>query len=450
MGINDLNRLLRKQEMEDENNFDDTGLTQQEQDVETQLLAQEQNREIPVMMQGVDYTERPEREPILDRDAMFKSQAAVDEGINAPGVVESGETSQEEFDKLRGNILADAQKPAAEPPKSKEQLILEQLQKMRQDSDEELKSAKSRDRWLSLANSLNNALSRFDQASVLKATRTPGMQAIAPGVLAPTSSAKEVLAERQAKINELMQEQKLMAALQPKTMSKLDEAKIKESEAKARMYESKAKQSTQQPSSVFEKKKMENLATAGVDYITKDRDQLTSNVDKINSALDLMKKAPSGPVSGAARGLAPDVVRSFTNPEAITTKEYMQSAIQETLRPTLGAQFTETEGKKIMELAYNEKADPTTNMKKATALKNMIEKKVEFSDALYKHLEENGTDKGFPYEKYGMRKASGVDQGAQKNTAKVGDKTFQVGQTVTIKGKQYIVKDAKGNLEELK
>jgi hypothetical protein len=429
--------------------------------------AQEFFADDPTMVQDMEegtdgYQQRPTEQAsseLFERNVDRAINDAYAGGDVSPEVeAEATRRSQEMADQVDAERLAlesqqspPSRSPAAQPPKSREEMLLEEFQKLRKGSDEELKSARNLDMVSSVFNVINPMLENRRRAKAIQSAQSIGAD---PGSLnmpkLATDNASRAMSERQSKINELIQEQKLMAALRPKSMSKLDEAKIRESEAKAKMFQAKTEQAGKQPTSVFEKKKMENLATAGVDYITKDRDQLTSNVDKINSALDLMKKAPSGPVSGAARGLAPDVVRSFTNPEAITTKEYMQSAIQETLRPTLGAQFTETEGKKIMELAYNEKADPTTNMKKATALKNMIEKKVEFSDALYKHLEENGTDKGFPYEKYGMRKASGVDQGAQKNTAKVGDKTFQVGQTVTIKGKQYIVKDAKGNLEELK
>jgi hypothetical protein len=421
MGINDLNRLLRKQEMEDGNNFDDTGLTQQEQDVETQLLAQEQNREIPVMMQGVDYTERPEREPILDRDAMFKSQAAVDEGINAPGVVESGETSQEEFDKLRGNILADAQKPAAEPPKSKEQLILEQLQKMRQDSDEELKSAKSRDRWLSLANSLNNALSRFDQASVLKATRTPGMQAIAPGVLAPTSSAKEVLAERQAKINELIQEQKLMAALRPKSTSKLDEAKIKEMEAKTKLYESKASPAGGKPSE-GEKTLDREFAKKYGEWNASGQSQYNKNIKRLEDSLQALEKADKAIVevmSGRAVGRLPNILR--TN-ESLRVEQDVRAAAQGALKSTLGSQFTEKEGERIMDMAYDPKLPPSENIRKVKLAMQEIQDNAKSMNQQAEYFRKNKSLSGFSpsetttekSEYQGIQKDSKIEQYAKQ------------------------------------
>jgi hypothetical protein len=225
-------------------------------------------------------------------------------------------------------------------------------------------------------------------------------------------NASKALSERQSKLNELLQEQKLMAALQPKGTSPLDLAKIKEMEAKTKLYESKAKQSTQQPSSVFEKKKMEKLAAAGVDYITKDRDQYLNNINKIDNAIGILDK-DNVMTSGRFVGRLPDFARTESS---ITARENIQSAIQETLRPTLGAQFTEREGERIMNLQYNENLDESENKKRALELKKFIEKKVKFSDDLYSYIEEKGSDKGFPYEKYGMKKGSGADQGAQQDT----------------------------------
>jgi hypothetical protein len=203
-----------------------------------------------------------------------------------------------------------------------------------------------------------------------------------------------------------------------KEPTELEKAKIGDLEATTSLKKAQADQLNKKPSSnIFQEKKMEKLAASAAEYITKDRGQLVSNVGKIDVALGLMDKAPSGDVSGPFRGLAPDKIRSYSNPEAIIVKESMQSAIQETLRPTLGAQFTEKEGERIMNLAYNDKLSPEENKRRATDLKKFIQKKVEFSDALYSHVGKNGSDEGFPYEKYGMNKqGSGADQGAQQDT----------------------------------
>jgi len=299
---------------------------------------------------------------------------------------------------------------AAQPPKSREEMLLEEFQKLRKGSDKELKSARNLDMISSVFNIINPMLENRRRAKAIQSAQSIGAD---PGSLNmpkfATDNASRALSERQSKINELIQEQKLMAALRPKSMSKLDEAKIKESEAKARMYESKAKQSTQQPSSVFEKKKMEKLAAAGVDNITKDRDQYLNDINKIDNAIDILDK-DNITTSGRFVGRLPDFARTESS---ITARENIQSAIQETLRPTLGAQFTEREGERIMNLQYNENLDESENKKRALELKKFIEKKVKFSDDLYSYIEEKGTDKGFPYEKYGMKRSAAPSENTE-------------------------------------
>lgn len=378
----------------------------------------------PTMVQGVDYTERPTEQASTE---LFERN--VDRAINDPYAggdvspeveAEAARRSQEMADQADAERLAfesqqsqPERSPAAQPPKSRDELLLEELQKLRKGSDEELKSARNMDLLSSAFNTIAPMLENRRRAKAMQSAQSIAAD---PGSLnipkIATDNSSRALAERQAKINELMQEHKLMAALQPKAMSKLDEAKIKESEAKTKMFEAKAEQSgKQQPFSVFEKKKMEKLAAAGVDYITKDRDQYLNNINKIDNAIDILNK-DNVMTSGRIVGRLPDFARTESS---ITARENIQSAIQETLRPTLGAQFTEKEGERIMNLQYNENLDEAENKKRALELKKFIEKKVKFSDDLYSYIEEKGSDKGFPYEKYGMKKSSSTDQGATQS-----------------------------------
>jgi len=225
-------------------------------------------------------------------------------------------------------------------------------------------------------------------------------------------------AERQQDLSGLDNLQKMyqqylamQAKSSPKALTDLDKAKIDSEKARAAKFLADAKKAeraeSKESKSEFQKVKERELAKANVEYFRKDRDQLISNSDKIDNALKILKDKDIGPtISGPWRGLAPDKLRSITNPQAIIVKESIQSAIQETLRPTLGAQFTEKEGERIMNLAYNDTLPPSANIKRAEELQKLINRKMKFSEDLYKHLEENdGSDKGFDYSKYGMGKS---------------------------------------------
>lgn len=150
----------------------------------------------------------------------------------------------------------------------------------------------------------------------------------------------------------------------------------------------------------FEKAQRGAFAKQSVDYFTKDRGQLIENSSKVSRALELIKNKDS--LAGPVRGSFPDVVRQMTNPDAITARELVQSAITDTLRPTLGAQFTEKEGERIMNLQYNERGSDEENARRAEQLQKMIDKKVKFSDEFYKFIAEGGQAKDFDFAKYGM------------------------------------------------
>lgn len=352
-------------------------------------------------MNGLDIFQRKLRPDELEQALVQEQPMVVPEDIQQPSLMDQEQLPPAE--EVTPNREPAQDMPVEAPSKPRELSLIEQLEALKSQSDQEIKSARTMDEYSALVNAMAPYLQGFSRAKSIKAAKSlggdPGMVQ-APGL--PTSRAKDLMGDRKSKIEELLTHQKIAAVGQPKQLSDLDKAKIQSETAKAKMFEAKAEQSgKQQPSSVFEKKKMEKLAAAGVDYITKDRDQYLNNINKIDNAIDILNK-DNVMTSGRVVGRLPDFARTESS---ITARENIQSAIQETLRPTLGAQFTEKEGERIMNLQYNENLDEAENKKRATELKKFIEKKVKFSDDLYSYIEEKGSDKGFPYEKYGMKKS---------------------------------------------
>jgi hypothetical protein len=286
------------------------------------------------------------------------------------------------------------------------EILREQLEKVRSQSKSEEEEARKNAMWSNVLQTLGT----IGQAQIQRGAKTqvgitPGKMVSAQEAIAPVRS------ERNAQLKALMDEYKMLQGQAPKALTDLDKAKIESEKARAAKFLADAKKAeraeSKESKSEFQKVKERELAKANVEYFRKDRDQLISNSDKIDNALKILKDKDIGPtISGPWRGLAPDKLRSITNPQAIIVKESIQSAIQETLRPTLGAQFTEKEGERIMNLAYNDTLPPSANIKRAEELQKLLNRKMKFSEDLYKHLEENnGSDKGFDYSKYGMGKS---------------------------------------------
>src|SRR5690606_11327165 len=108
----------------------------------------------------------------------------------------------------------------------------------------------------------------------------------------------------------------------------------------------------------------------GAEWITKDRSVFISNLQKTNTAVEKLNQAVQSGESlfGPVRGKMPDWVRRFTNEDALVVRDAIHSAIQDTLRPTHGAQFTEKEGERIMNLAINPGLSDQENLRRATEL----------------------------------------------------------------------------------
>lgn len=153
----------------------------------------------------------------------------------------------------------------------------------------------------------------------------------------------------------------------------------------------------------FEKKQIEGFAKAAVQYDTVDRPQLQGNLTKLDFAIDKLEKGKEA--SGLVTGRLPDVINQIVAPQAVPVRESIQSAIQETLRPTLGAQFTEKEGERIMNLQFNPTLPEEENKRRAQELRKVVQRKIDFQDAFFDHLRKGGTTSDFDYAKYGMRGA---------------------------------------------
>jgi hypothetical protein len=119
------------------------------------------------------------------------------------------------------------------------------------------------------------------------------------------------------------------------------------------------------------------------------QNQLASLQDAIND-LETDKS-----ISGPIRGRFPDAIRSLTNPKAVNVKEQIAAVVQNSLRPILGAQFTEKEGENLIKRTYNDSLSPEINAKRARRLlsqiKTMADQKKEAAD----YFEEHGTLRGY-------------------------------------------------------
>ena len=194
----------------------------------------------------------------------------------------------------------------------------------------------------------------------------------------------------------------------------------------SQLGKAKAKAEDKKPS-VFEKEKMKALGKAAVEFETKTKDQLLSNVPKIDNALAIMQSNPelTGNFSDKLLG---STGLSMRNEDSYLAQQDMQSAITDTLRPTLGAQFTEKEGERVMNLTFDPAVSTKENGRRARLLRETIMKKVRFQQDLFKYISENnGSDSGFDYSRYGMEKISSKEKPSAKGGNELEDLSNELG-----------------------
>jgi len=156
------------------------------------------------------------------------------------------------------------------------------------------------------------------------------------------------------------------------------------------------------------------------------------NLQRLEEAKAVLKKRQNDlfGTSGRITGNLPDFVRSE---ESKRIRQDVQSAAQGALRATLGAQFTENEGKRIMNMSYDETLSPEENIRKIDMAMNELKTQKAQKQAKTKYFEENGTLAGY--------KDSGSMSPASKSPNKAQPKT------VTQNGHVYTLNEATGEYE---
>lgn len=147
----------------------------------------------------------------------------------------------------------------------------------------------------------------------------------------------------------------------------------------------------------------------------KNRGLLQRSLDTLKSLKD------NSMASGRLAGTAPDWLRSD---ESIRLQSDIREAAQGALKGTLGPQFTEREGERIMNAAYNPKLPPSENAAKVQRALNEVDGNARLANSKAKHWEKRGTLDGYESEDITKPKENNAESQQGQETKKIGDKTY--------------------------
>lgn len=148
------------------------------------------------------------------------------------------------------------------------------------------------------------------------------------------------------------------------------------------------------------------------DWSTSGRATTAKNLKRLEDASQYLSQHQNDLIgtSGRLTGRLPDL---FKSDKTIATRDDVRAAAQGALKQVLGAQFTEREGERIMNAAYNEKLSPAENIKKIAAAIQEIKSIANEKDAQAAYFNKVGSLKGYKSGS-GLLGSKGINPQAEK------------------------------------
>ena len=124
-----------------------------------------------------------------------------------------------------------------------------------------------------------------------------------------------------------------------------------------------------------------------------DANALIQNLEEVSKMLK-----SSEDITGGMIGILPTSVRERIYPDSIAAQERVESVVQRGLKETLGAQFTEKEGERLIKRAYNPNLSEAENSKRVDRLLATMKIAIQRKNEAVEYYYRNGnTLSGFDY-----------------------------------------------------
>lgn len=117
------------------------------------------------------------------------------------------------------------------------------------------------------------------------------------------------------------------------------------------------------------------------------------NITQLRGVRDQL--AAGEELTGGIKGYLPTVLRTPFAPESVAAQETVEEVVQRNLRLILGAQFTEREGIRLIERAFNPRLSEAENVKRIDRLLDAMDTALEAKRAASEYYEASGSLRGF-------------------------------------------------------
>ena len=130
------------------------------------------------------------------------------------------------------------------------------------------------------------------------------------------------------------------------------------------------------------------FAPLAVDWMSGEKSLAASRINQLKAVTKILETKQN--ITNPVLGLTPDVVLSFVNPQSREARANAERVIQEGLRATLGAQFTQREGEAFLRRAYDPSASQADNLRRLKAVLTQMTEAAKDRDAMLKYVQGPG------------------------------------------------------------
>jgi hypothetical protein len=130
------------------------------------------------------------------------------------------------------------------------------------------------------------------------------------------------------------------------------------------------------------------------DYVLKGAPQVKSNLKNLDEKIRILEAGELN-VSGPVIGTLGDAAMGAFAPDAASFISDIRDIVFQSLREKLGAQFTEREGNRLVNAAFNQYLDEGRNIARLQRLYDTIDKAARSKEAAYQYYKDNDTISGY-------------------------------------------------------
>ena len=145
----------------------------------------------------------------------------------------------------------------------------------------------------------------------------------------------------------------------------------------------------EKPLTPFQEAFDKTSATELANFMSKEYPGQITNLQKFDDVIEQLKNNPN--LTGAVEGGMPSALKVLLNPESIGVQDDIQSIIFQQLKATLGAQFTQQEGEKLVAANFNKYLSEEINIKRLERLRGETVRGLENKVAMFKHMQSGGS-----------------------------------------------------------